>query len=53
MKAIKYQGRLWIKADKAHTIEHPVFDVDAVVEQCKAQADQEKERLQQALKEGN
>ena len=28
MKAIRYQGRLWIQATKVHTIEQPVLNVD-------------------------
>jgi len=33
MKAIKYNGQLWIPADKAHTIELPVIDLDEQAEQ--------------------
>jgi hypothetical protein len=45
MKAIKYQGILWLKSGKCRTIEHPVFDVDEVVVQNKQQAEQIKMAL--------
>jgi hypothetical protein len=50
MKAIKYQGVLWLKSGKCRTIEHPVFDVDEVLLQNKQQAE-ENGRLKELVSE--